>query len=176
MRLFDGPKRDMCRKWWPGSCLKDAFVCGWAQSCIRIPSTPEIDGFIPPMTPIWKNDALMHVYWELETLGSRRELRWYELTTWLFIFYFIFIYFRGFFSLSLVWTQHVIGRKLRGNVRICSNYSSCMMCQQNGRWQHFSESRRNENGGHNPRNLMFLAGLCVVYYAALFPSFLISAI
>lgn len=97
MRLFDGPKRDMGRKWWPGSCLKDAFVCGWAQSCIRIPSTPEIDGFIPPMTPIWKNDALMHVYWELETLGSRRELRWYELTTWLFIFYFIFIYFRGFF-------------------------------------------------------------------------------
>lgn len=29
-------------------------------------------------------------------------------------------------------------------------------CQQNGRWQHFSEIRRNENGGHNPtRNVMF---------------------
>lgn len=93
----------------------------------------------------------MHVYLELG--GIRTEpgqmVRTYDMAC-------IYVLLVWSFSFVILDGKHVKGRKLRGrSTRVCSHYS-CMICQQDSRWQHFPEIRRFGNGSQSQeRNLMF---------------------
>lgn len=48
-------------------------------------------------------------------------------------FYFLFAFFLLLIFFAFGLDKHVIGRKLRGRVRVCSNYLSCMIVP--AKWQ-----------------------------------------
>ena len=106
---------------------------------------PRLPVFIPPMTLIWRKDALMHVYLELGSpAGVRTELR-PRVRTYGMGVLFSFIFFFDLLSFRYSGRQTCDRKKLRGRLtRVCSHYS-CMICQQHGRWHHFPAIRRYGN-------------------------------
>lgn len=68
-------------------------------------------------------------------------IRMYDMAFY-FLFPFSLFFWRFFFVFGL--DQHVIGRKLRGRVRVCRNYSSCMMSTGASKMADGNISRRSD--------------------------------
>lgn len=100
MRLFDGSERDTYRKWWPGSCLKDAFVCGEPNHALEFRARPRLTGLFR----VWRlfgrmTHSCMYIGswrpWGLGEIWDDTNLRHGFLFS---IFYsFIFFFFPGLF-------------------------------------------------------------------------------